>query len=194
MKRKINLNRPEISSAEIAKRKNFDSVLKQAKPLGAKPLIKKPWFLSTVVAVTVAVVVTVVLTNKDKGIENNQLIVENKTSTSDSLALEAFYKEQEAKPCIAPPIAGLNVEYTTYKVIAEKGASLDFKTGSKITIPKNAFTDEKGFNTRICNISINTTLIPNPVKILEPTFGRLLKLAPISSNAEMGTKQIKKEK
>lgn len=144
MKRKINLNRPEISSAEIAKRKNFDSVLKQAKPMGAKPLIKKPWFLSSVVAFTVAIVTAVVLMNNNKTTENNNPVVEAKTSTADSLALLAFYKAEEAKPCINPPLEGLNVEYTSYKVIAEKGASLDFKTGSKITIPKNAFTDEKG--------------------------------------------------
>ncbi len=33
---------------------------------------------------------------------------------------------------------------TIYKVIAEKGASLDFKTGSKINVPKNAFVDKAG--------------------------------------------------
>ena len=65
MKRKTNLNRPEISSAEIAKRKNFDSVLQQTTSVGAKPLIKKPWFLSSVVAVTIAIVTTVVLMNKN---------------------------------------------------------------------------------------------------------------------------------
>ncbi len=143
MKRKVNLNRPEISSAEIAKRKNFDSVLKQSANVGAKPLIKKPWFLSSVVAVTIAIVTTVVLMNQDKKsdqhVENQEQI-----SSSDSLALLAFYKEEEAKPCIAPPIKGLNVHYTTFKVIAEKGATLDYKTGSKIIIPKNAFADENG--------------------------------------------------
>lgn len=144
MKRKVNINRPEISSAEIAKRKNFDSVLKQTTSVGAKPLMKKPWFLSSVVAVTIAIVTTVVLMNQNK--KANQSIAEKheQISDSDSLALLAFYKEEEAKPCISPPIKGLNVHYTTYKVIAEKGATLDYKTGSKISIPKNAFTDENG--------------------------------------------------
>lgn len=142
MNRKVNLNRPEISSEEILKRKNFDSVLKQAKPIGAKPLFKKPWFLSSVVVVSIAVIVTAVLLNQNK--KDNQQLAENKMSTADSLALEMFYTEQVAKPCISPPIAGLNIEYTSYKIIAEKGAALDFKTGSKIKIPKNAFADEKG--------------------------------------------------
>lgn len=145
MKRKVNINRPEISSAEIARRKNFDSVLKQSKIGGTKPLIKKPWFLSSVVAVTVAVVATVVLLNQNKKADNQPLAKNQEVlSNSDSLALQAFYKEQESKPCINPPIEGLNIEYTSYKVIAEKGANLDFKTGSKITIPKNAFVDLDG--------------------------------------------------
>ncbi|MBA3970671.1 MAG: hypothetical protein H0X46_00725 [Bacteroidetes bacterium] len=145
MKRKINLNRPEISSAEIAKRKNFDSVLKQSANVSGKPLFKKPWFLSSVVAVVVAVVVTAVLLNKDqKNAENANSETAGLISASDSVALEAFYKAEEAKPCISPPVKGLNIPYATFKVIAEKGGSLDFKTGSKIIIPKSAFADEKG--------------------------------------------------
>ena len=144
MKRKTNLNRPEISSAEIAKRKNFDSVLKQTTSVGAKPLMKKPWFLSSVVAVTIAIVTTVVFMNQDKTADQPIVEKQEQITESDSLALLAFYKEEEAKPCIAPPIKGLNVHYTTYKVIAEKGATLDYKTGSKIIIPKNAFTDSNG--------------------------------------------------
>ncbi len=142
MKRKTNLNRPEISSAEIAQRKNFDSVLKQSASVGAKPLIKKPWFLSSVVAVSIAIVATVVLLNKNKTVESVK--GQDETTFTNDAALQAFYKAEEAKPCIAPPIKGLNVHYTTYKVIAEKGATLDYKTGSKIVIPKNVFTDEDG--------------------------------------------------
>ena len=142
MKRKVNINRPEISSAEIAKRKNFDSVLKQTTNVGAKPLIKKPWFLSSVVAVTIAIVTTVVFLNKNN--KTDLTVADIKDQVADSLALAEFYKAEEAKPCIAPPIKGLNVHYTTFKVIAEKGASLEYKTGSKIRIPKNAFADENG--------------------------------------------------
>lgn len=142
MKRKVNLNRPEISSAEIAKRKDFDSVLKQSASVGGKPLIKKPWFLSSVVAVTIAIVTTVVLLNQNTTTDLTD--TNNQEQLIDSVALQAFYKAEEAKPCIAPPIKGLNVNYTTYRVIAEKGATLDYKTGSKISIPKNAFADKNG--------------------------------------------------
>jgi hypothetical protein len=144
MKRKININRPNISADEISQRKNFDSVLKNTPGIGAKPLFKKPWFLSSVVVATAVIITTVLVLNKKETpapqlTENKELIID-----SDNLAFEAFYKAEEAKPCIAPPIAGLNVPYTTYKVNAEKGGMFDFKTGSKLTIPKNAFVDENG--------------------------------------------------
>ena len=142
MNRKVNLNRPKISSEEILKRKNFDSVLKQSVLSGAKPFFKKPWFLSSVVALSIALVATVLLTTKNT--KSDQPLVNSSAQVADSSALQAFYKSEEAKPCISPPIEGLNVRYTTYKVIAEKGATLNYKTGSVITIPKNAFVDEIG--------------------------------------------------
>lgn len=142
MKRKVNLNRPEISADEINQRKNFDSVLKNNGNISAKPLIKKPWFLSSLVVATIAIIAIVVVSNNSSKIQQNK--ISTQTVNSDSLDLAAFYKAEESKPCIAPPIKGLNIPYTSFKVNAEKGASLNFKTGSKLTVPKNAFVDENG--------------------------------------------------
>jgi hypothetical protein len=149
MKRKINVNRPEISPQEIAKRRDFESVLKQANVGGSsgggKPFFKKPWFLSGAVVATIAVVTAVFVMNHQGEKKNDAPeLSQNEQPAANSQELEAFYKAEEAKPCINPPIPGLNVEYTVYKVIAEKGATLNFKTGSTITIPKNAFTDANG--------------------------------------------------
>jgi len=143
MKRKVNIDRPEISSEEIAQRKNFNSVFKNHATVSAKPVLKNPWFLSSVVVATVAVVATVLFLNQKSTTNNQQPLTDNQ-QPADSLALAAFYKEEEAKPCINPPLAGCNVPYTIYKVFAEKGATLDFKTSSKIEIPKNAFADKNG--------------------------------------------------
>ncbi|MBL7885022.1 MAG: hypothetical protein JNL69_13195 [Bacteroidia bacterium] len=137
MKRKININRPEVDSEEIAKRKDFDSVLKATKATG-KPLIKKTWFLSSLVVATIAIVTTTVLLNK------NNVYQTSINDVNDSLVLEKFYKTEEAKPCIAPPIEGLNIPYTTYKVMAENGGTFEFKTGSTFTVPKNAFVNQNG--------------------------------------------------
>jgi hypothetical protein len=145
MKRKINIDRPKVSVEEISQRKNFDSVLKGSAAMGAKPLLKKPWFLSSVVAITAAIIATVLVINKkDPAGSRPSAEIPQVVSDADSLALAAFYKAEEAKPCIAPPIDGLNIGYTVFNVNAEKGATLDFKTGSKLNIPKNAFVDANG--------------------------------------------------
>jgi hypothetical protein len=142
MKRKVNLNRPEVSADEINQRKNFDSVLKNNGNISAKPLIKKPWFLSSLVVATIAIIAIVVVSKKSSKDQVRE--ISTQTVNSDSIALSSFYKTEESKPCIAPPIKGLNIPYTSFKVNAEKGATLNFKTGSKLTVPKNAFVDENG--------------------------------------------------
>lgn len=142
MKRKTNINRPEISSEEIAKGKNFNSVLNDQVTI-TKPFFKKGWFLSSMVVAIVGVITAVSLLIKTP--ENN-IVKTNPAATinADDAVLAGFYKNEEAKPAINPPLEGLNVHYKIYKVIAEKGATLDFKTGSKMMIPKNAFVDENG--------------------------------------------------
>lgn len=144
MKNKINLNRPKISSDEINQRKDFNSVLKNSASIPAKPLFKKPWFLSSVVVATLAVVTGVYLRNKDDAAKSKEQVIETQFIDTDSLELAQFYKAEEAKPCIAPPVEGLNIPYTVYKVNAEKGGDFDFKTGSKLRVPKNAFVDAQG--------------------------------------------------
>ncbi len=140
MKRKVNVNRPEISSEEIAGKKDFDSVIKQFKGSG-KPFFKKPFFLSSLVAVTVAVVTSVVLLqnhNQPKPVSDQPMV------ETDANLLADFYKKEQSKPCVHPPLKGINVEYTVFKVDAQKGGALEFKTGSKLIIPKNAFSDKNG--------------------------------------------------
>ncbi|MES2140095.1 MAG: hypothetical protein V4511_10340 [Bacteroidota bacterium] len=142
MKRKTNINRPEIKSEEISKGKNFDSVLKKQGTL-TKPLFKKTWFLSSVVIATVAVITAIALLTNNP--ENDHAVTKPAISiNADNSVLAEFYKKEEAKPTINLPLEGVNIPYKIYKVIAEKGASLDFKTGSKMVIPKNAFVDENG--------------------------------------------------
>ncbi len=142
MKKKVNINRPDISSEEISKGKNFDSVLKQHTVI-SKPFYKSPWFLSGGGIALVGAVTIVMLQLKNTDTSKPVAVIQDVVA-ADSIALEGFYQAEAAKPCINPPLAGLNIPFTVYKVIAEKGATLDFKTGSKITIPKNSFVDSEG--------------------------------------------------
>ena len=141
MEKKTNLNRPDINSEEISKGKNFDSVLKKQLAM-KKPFYKKNWFLSSIVVAAVTAVTAIALQPKDH-LENNVKVDQANLLNADSV-LTSFYLAEESKPTINPPLAGVNVTYTVYKVMAEKGAALDFKTGSRLLVPKNAFVDENG--------------------------------------------------
>jgi hypothetical protein len=143
MKRKVNLNRANVSADEINQRKNFDSVLKNNAAINTKPLFKKPWFLSAIAA-AVLISTAVILLNKTAGDKEQANIQQADNAAADSSLLAAFYKTEEARPCISPPIMNLNVPYTSFKVKAEEGAAFDFKSGSEITVPKNAFVNENG--------------------------------------------------
>lgn len=48
------------------------------------------------------------------------------------------------KSLVTPPISKLDIKKTYYSVYSKNDTSLNYATGSKITIPKNAFLDEKG--------------------------------------------------
>ena len=54
MKRKVNINRPPISSAEIAKGKNFSELAKMANPVGL-PFYKSSWFAPAIAGVSLVV-------------------------------------------------------------------------------------------------------------------------------------------
>tara|TARA_B100001094_G_scaffold331313_1_gene399196 strand:+ start:1174 stop:2604 length:1431 start_codon:yes stop_codon:yes gene_type:complete len=48
------------------------------------------------------------------------------------------------KSLVTPPISNLDIKKTYFSVNSKSDTSLNFATGSKITIPKNAFLDENG--------------------------------------------------
>lgn len=105
----------------------------------SQPIYKNTWFLVGAVALAIA---SIFVLNKSS--INNQDVSQEQVNASDSLALLEFYKKEEAKPCIDPPLEELDIPYTIYKVNAEKGGTLNFKTGSIIVVPQNAFVDENG--------------------------------------------------
>ena len=48
------------------------------------------------------------------------------------------------KSLVTPPISNLDIKKTYYSVNSKNDTSLNYESGSKISIPKNAFLDEKG--------------------------------------------------
>lgn len=78
MKRKINIDRPEISTSEIVSRQNFSSLMHQLPKVTKPPIYKTGWFITTVASVAGIAVIT------------SNFIANDKTSTQNStIATEA---------------------------------------------------------------------------------------------------------
>lgn len=142
MKRKVNINRPQISTDEVNQHKNFDAALKTHLS-ATKPFFKKPWFLSGVVVATAVAVSTVLFLNNNNSKNTNSTVELQQLSAADSTDFNSD-DVQPSKSCIAPPLEGLNVDYKVYKINAEKGGEFKHFTGSIIRIPANAFIDNEG--------------------------------------------------
>ena len=149
MKRKLNLKKPEISSEEIAKGRDFQSVLKEiqtAPPQAPTKSFFKSWGGIATVVGTVAVVVTVALVNPFSNSDNKDPNgTENTTTGNDHLnGSEEFTYHERKGPFIDPPFEKLDVPYENYKIKGDKGGEIVTKTGSKIKIPKGSLKDENG--------------------------------------------------
>src|SRR5688572_21754600 len=109
---KININRPKVTTEEIASRSDFDAVLKKfQKP--SKPLYKSGW-VGAVVAIVAAVVLFYFYAMKNSPLSTptaEQVAVVNPADNT---------LKQVSGPFIAPPFNNLDIPYTTYKVSSSK--------------------------------------------------------------------------
>lgn len=148
MATKFNLNRQPVPDEEINSHKDFGELVNKFKKQSIEKARSDASFLKnkkatySAVIAGVAVICTVTyfaVFKKQPPKENaNDKIVtiqKQNTSTSTSKTNKAF---------IVPPIAKLNVPYTSYKVKAEQGATIKHKSDSKIIIPKKAFVNKQG--------------------------------------------------
>lgn len=139
MKRKININKPEMSSEQIAARRDFGNLQQayQASGGGAStgPFGKTVYLASGAILVAVGLTIWYLSSNSNEPVP----VAETVTTTQyDSLTVT------ETASVVHAPIEGLNVTYTKYIVNSNTGDTLDYATGSHILIPANAFTDGSG--------------------------------------------------
>ncbi|OFY85422.1 MAG: hypothetical protein A3K10_03750 [Bacteroidetes bacterium RIFCSPLOWO2_12_FULL_31_6] len=137
-----NINRPEISSEEIIAGKDFDKLYTNFTKV-TKPFFKQNWFIANSIIVVVAAIVvsTILLNNSAENTSTNvEPVAQNTTLISEQIAAV----ETKPQAFVNPPIAGLNVPFSSYFVQNNQGKTLKHKTGSFIKIPKDAFVNEKG--------------------------------------------------
>ncbi len=162
MKKKVNIDRPKISSEEIASRKDFGSLLKNLKP-PVKPFYKTVWFMSGIAATVGVLAIAGIYLAKQTSSEGTK---KDKTET-----VQKDYTYQPGKdtavrdlPFINRPLADVDVQYSSYKVSAEKGGEFTYGSGSKIRVPKNAFAGKSGEQLR-GEVEIRYRELRDPVDI-----------------------------
>src|ERR1051325_6990922 len=146
MKRKININREKISPEEIAKRRDFGSLMK------TYTVVKKPFWkhwsfiagTSTVLVATVAAIVYLQFNKPQNESNPVKQEVQQTRNTNNDFTYDHSQKDLGHAPFIHPPLKGVDVPFAEYNVDADKSSELNYKTGSKIRIPKEAFTDANG--------------------------------------------------
>tara|TARA_B100000700_G_scaffold244412_1_gene272564 strand:- start:85 stop:1812 length:1728 start_codon:yes stop_codon:yes gene_type:complete len=137
MKRKVNINRPPISSEEIAKTKDFAGLSKLANPANL-PFYKSSWFAPTIagISLVVALVAFEYISSK----EETTNLATNQAEISKVIPTEIIKtKYDEDTPCINPPSDHLTINSSSYMVENSKGGVFTHPSGTTIEIPKNAF-------------------------------------------------------
>lgn len=144
----FNLNRPPVSDEEINSNKDFGELVNKFKKQSIEKARSDVSFLKnkkvtySAIIAGVAVVCTVTYFSvfkkePPKEIANDKITTISHSNTSTPT-------KKPSKAFVAPPIAKLDVPYTSYKVKAEQGATIKHKSNSKIIIPKKAFVNKQG--------------------------------------------------
>ena len=118
MKYKINRNQEPLTDGELASARNFNQTLRGYQSMKT-PFYRRGKFLTGGSAIIVATAVTLMLVFDDKG-------------------------EILGNDFISPPLAQANIATDSYIVDADSATTIDYTSGSKISIPAGAFRDEKG--------------------------------------------------
>lgn len=148
MEPNFNLNRPPVSDEEINSKKDFGELVNKFKKQSIEKARSDVSFLKnkkitySAIIAGVAVVCTVTYFSvfkkePPKETAHDKIITKSQTNTSTP-------DPKPSKAFVAPPIAKLNVPYTSYKVKADQGGTIKHKSNSKIIIPKKAFVNKQG--------------------------------------------------
>lgn len=146
MKRKIITNKEKLTPEDIAKGKDFGELMKayQAAPTGtssgisgealSKPFYKSGWFTGGMATLGVAAVITV----------GTILLKDNNNSSKQVGESEIALLADSTKSFVNPPVKEVDIPKNNYVIDANIGGKINHFTGTKITIPANAFVYEDG--------------------------------------------------
>lgn len=171
MKKKINIDRPKVSSKDINSRQDFSSVLNQFNAFVKPPIYKTGWFITTIAGVAGIVILSSVYLLSSNPTADNVAAVEQNDGSAPQVNADTTQKSEnllsysEDSPCVKPPVAEFNIPATIYLIDAVKGGEIIHSTGTKIIIPKNAFVDAEG-NSLTGDVNLEFREFHNPIDIM----------------------------
>ncbi|CAN5193081.1 hypothetical protein BH09BAC1_BH09BAC1_18220 [soil metagenome] len=143
MKKKIYINRPEMSSGHIAAHKNFGALQQGFQPPSgggaSSGIFSKTVYLATgLIVVTLSLTIWYFTGNNDA----KELATETIIQTTEILGVDTT-RTNDASVVVAP-LSGIDIPYSYYKLQAEQGKTLTYPTGTRIIVPSNAFVNQVG--------------------------------------------------
>ena len=123
-KLKINVDRPQIKSEDIASRQNFDKVLDGYQKL-KPPIYKNPWFYGAIGVASLAILLTIGSLNSKTDTNENKITSNNQELPEDT-------------KCIHAPIENVNVDFKSFTVNTSKEETINLPSGTQITIPQGS--------------------------------------------------------
>ncbi len=149
MKKKINIDRPKIDSAEIASHRDFSNILSQFNGLVKPPFYKTGWFITTVAGVVGIALLTTAIQLSTNTPKQELATISDSAPPVDAIVIDSLKKIEEFNydedtPCINPPVKEMDIAFTTYKIDAQLGGTLTHPSGTIITVPGLAFEDLSG--------------------------------------------------
>lgn len=131
----IKIDEPKVPSSEIKSRENFDQLMKNvAAP--AKMWYKSSWFMGSAAAALVTATVLIWSPWAEK--TNNTLSAKEEGPGSEVDTVHVAVKK------IDPPLKQADVPFSSYTLNAQNPEVITHVTGTKITIPSDAFIDREG--------------------------------------------------
>ena len=121
---KINVDRPQIKSEDIASKQNFNKVLNGYQKL-KPPIFKNPWFYGAIGVASIAILFTIGSINLNPDKHENNITLNNQELPEDT-------------KCIHAPIENVNIDFKTFNINTTKEETINLPSGTIITIPKGS--------------------------------------------------------
>lgn len=121
---KINVDRPQIKSEDIASKQNFNKVLDGYQKL-KPPIFKNPWFYGAIGVASIAILFTIGSINLNPDKYENKITLSNQELPEDT-------------KCIHAPIENVNIDFKTFNINITKEETINLPSGTRITIPKGS--------------------------------------------------------